>query len=403
MKVVFTMIKNDLREHGCVIEEKSTKRYVVNILCITFSLLMIGCAIILPYIIRNVINSISFSRHSITIVMNSAMIPMCFFQLIFFVFLYFLLKFALTWLFCSDRYNNIKLKFLEDYNLPVCHCREAFTVWQTVVIYIIPVILVYISMFWISVTITGEPFQAVDSGFMTMLFFMSIFMAFDVALVACVLYNKIRYKIDYVAIDYHMFRMTFYKEIYLLIDGKREKSRIKITANRTKKRMFTKMTTCLNPECENYVKELEKSVKKCPSCGAKIYLAEVLPDMVTCTDNECENYGHELKQEVEICSSCGRRTQPLAFIFNPRLALPSVITSVSTLIIFAFADLYMSNYGILFEPVGDVIDIPNIVKGLLFLISIVMGVLSKRKAAIIIPIICLLLSSVLANYIFSFM
>ena len=67
------------------------------------------------------------------------------------LFIYLFLKLIVTILFCNDKrnrdtHNNIKLKMLEHKALPICDCKEAFKIWQIVLIYLIPVILMYAIM-----------------------------------------------------------------------------------------------------------------------------------------------------------------------------------------------------------------------------------------------------------------
>jgi hypothetical protein len=317
--------------------------------------------------------------------MSSEMVPLYFIELVLFVFLYFALKFLLTFWFCSDKYNGVKLKFLEDNNLPVCYCREALTIGQTVAAYTVPVAVVHAAMFLLSVTINGDPFHSVEIGFMTMLFFMSFFMAFDLTLVFYVLFIKLIHKIDYISVDHHVYKMTAYKGSYVKVGGKTAKKRLKDPADKSKKRMFVKMTTCLDPECENYAKKLEKNAEVCPSCGGTAYISEVLLNVVTCTNKDCENYGQELKREIEICGLCGEKTRPLAFDYNPRLTAPAIAISLSTLVVFTFIYVYMINYGL----EGALVSVVSCLRIAILAVSAIMGFFSKNKAAFIITLTAL--------------
>ena len=390
------MVKFNLNEQGFVIKEKITKKYIITILWVIFTVLLITCAFLLLFTIGRLVRADN-GNGLMSFETNPQSIPLYFFELVFFVFLYFGLKFIVTFWFCSDKYNSIQLKLLEDNNFPVCNCKEALKVWQTVVIYLIPVITIYTMMFLISVTINGEMFESIEIGFMTMLFFISFFMAFDLTLVAYVLFIKIKDKIDYIAIDHHVYKMTLYKETYLKIGGKNIKNKIIPKEDKSPKRMFTKITTCLNPECENYTQKLEKNTKVCSLCGGHTYISEVLENVVTCKNKNCENYGKELKKEVEICELCGEKTKNFAFDFNPRLTMPAIVTAISATIIFPFIYLYMINYSIS-GPIGEIL---FIVRTVIILASIFMGFLSKNKAAIIITIISLPLSNIFINYISS--
>jgi len=161
---------------------------------------------------------------------DSSKIPLYIIELIFAVFFYFGLKLVMTLLFCNDRQNSARLKTLEEKSLPifpVCFCREAFKIWQTAVIYIVPLIIVYSFMFLLCIFDPvdifingGTPFEEVDAGYMTMLFFMSFFMAFDLTLIAYTLYFKIKEKIDYIAIDYHIYGVTLFRKTYVRFNKK---------------------------------------------------------------------------------------------------------------------------------------------------------------------------------------
>jgi len=188
--------------------------------------------------------------------------------------------------------------------------------------------------------------------------------------------------------------MTVYTASYVRIDGKKVKHDILKMADTPRKRMFTKITTCLNPECENYARELERKAKICQSCEAHTYISAVLTNVLTCVNRNCANYGDELKQEMEICSLCGAKTKPLAFAFNPRLAPMAIALAVASTIIFTFVFIYMHNYmGV--DMTGEsgkpsiIAEVLSVIKNIILLISVIMGFLSKSKLAFIITaIIC---------------
>jgi hypothetical protein len=250
-------------------------------------------------------------------------------------------------------------------------------------------------MFFISVTIQGDPFKNIETGFLTMLYLVSVFIAFDLTLVAHVLFRKIKDGADYIAVDNHLYKMTVYTASYVMIGGKKVKQYIDI--KKRPKRMFKKMTTCLNPECENYSQELEKKAKVCPSCEARVYLSEVLQNSLTCVNKGCENYGHELKQDIEVCPSCGTEIRPLAFIFNPRLALPAIAAAVLSSILFAFVFIYMYNYVGMNLRESTIVDILNIIRIIILVISVIMGFLSKNVAAFVITLIFCFFAFIVGN------
>jgi len=135
-----------------------------------------------------------------------------FFILLFFI--YFTLKLIMTLILCSDKNHSTCLKILESKALPVCACREAFKVWQIVIMYCIPVAVIYAPIFSLCIWSEANP------GVMIILLFLAFFMAFDLTLVIFVLYIKAKYKIDYISVDYHVYGFTLYHRPYIRINKK---------------------------------------------------------------------------------------------------------------------------------------------------------------------------------------
>ena len=78
----------------------------------------------------------------------------------------------------------------------------------------------------IDVLFFGEvPFEFVDGGYMTMLFFMSFFISFDLTLITYVLFFKIKDKIDYIAADHHIYVVTLFKQTYVRLNRKSNKNK----------------------------------------------------------------------------------------------------------------------------------------------------------------------------------
>ena len=119
------------------------------------------------------------------------------------------LKLILTITVCRDKNHSIKLKMLVDKVMPVCHCREALKVWQTVLIYVVPFVLAYSLMWALCIWTYGDP------SIVLLFFFLSFFFAFDLTAVVYVLAIKIIYKIDYISIDHHIYEITMYKQTYV--------------------------------------------------------------------------------------------------------------------------------------------------------------------------------------------
>jgi hypothetical protein len=124
--------------------------------------------------------------------------------------LYMAAKAALTVTFChASPKSSVKLKLLENNGMPVCLCREAFKVWQTLVIYCAPVVSVYSLMLWLCVSTKG------NGLYMVILFFMTFFMCYDVTLILYVLFYKIKDRMDYIAVDHHVYMFTLYHKNYI--------------------------------------------------------------------------------------------------------------------------------------------------------------------------------------------
>jgi hypothetical protein len=353
-----------------------------------FTVLTIGGSFALLFTFGKWFNSTVGDR-SISFEMDPSSMFFYFLELLFFVFLYFALKFALTFLFCSDKYNSIKLKILED-KFPVCHCREALKVWQTVVVYMLPFILLYSFMIVLCILTLADPFVIL------IVLFLSFFLAFDMTAVVYVLAAKIKDKADYIAIDRHVYEMTLYKETYVRIGGKKIKNHIKPPDVGKKRHMFITMTACLNSDCENYAQEVSANIKICRSCGGQIYKAEVLTNVVTCINPDCENYGQELKSDMEKCSLCGEETGKLAFKFNPGLANPTIIASIIFAVLFCFIHFIMASKGIETGILADIIDFLRIPAAV---VIIFMGFLSKNNAAFIAAILSIIITIVFGGLI----
>ena len=401
------MIKNDLRVNGFSVEERIPKKSISTLIWVTLTLLLVTGTIMLVVTVVGWIAPAegSEARSPIDYDLDPNSVPLGMIAFVLFMLAYYGIRFALTFLFCHDRYKSIRLKTLEDNHLPVCHCREALKVWQTVVIYIIPIVIVYVSLlritgFWFPL----DNITSINFGFLTILIFMSFFLAFDLTLVIYVLFIKVKDKIDYIAVDYHIYRMTLYRDTYVRTGKKGAKRKLRtsvVDRIKSQKRMFVTMTTCLNLECDNYSAELDRSVKICPLCGEKIYKAEILQYVVTCINENCENYGQELKTEIEKCTLCGRKTGKLSFKFTPHLTLPSIAASlISSFVYIVFFDIF-DKLSTISSPNGIVLYFAYAVNYLWYgciAAGIVMGFLSKKAFPVLIAVFAFFAVPVILEY-----
>ena len=130
--------------------------------------------------------------------------------------LYMALKLFFTLLFChSTAKSSIHLKILEGTAMPVCFCREAFTVGQTLLMYCVPAVMMYSLIFYLCVL------SGAGAVYIVILFFMGFYLAYDLTAVLYVLFYKIKDKMDYISIDHHVYYLTLYKKTYIKSTNKK--------------------------------------------------------------------------------------------------------------------------------------------------------------------------------------
>jgi hypothetical protein len=181
-------------------EEKEAKEGVIAILWAAFTVFFTAGTLVLFFL--------NFDALENAIPMDGALTGI---MLISTFFLYMILKFVVTFLFCGNKKNTIRLKMLEKKAIPVCFCREVFRAWQIILIYIIPFVLMSAGLIFLGL-VTGS-----EAGFFIIFLFMQFFMGLDLALVAYIIYIKIKYKPDYIAINEHVYHITLYSKIYIKI------------------------------------------------------------------------------------------------------------------------------------------------------------------------------------------
>ena len=379
------MVKFDLREQAFSIEERITKKFIVNMLWVIIALVMIfGTVITIMLTVGHVDWRPGGNSNPIDVTSSIEAIPMNLLMTLGLLILYFALKLGMTVLFCSDKINSINLKVLENKGMPVCFCREALKTWQTVVMYLVPVVIVYGAMAAIAVY---QVYVSMEYGFLTMLLFMSFFLAFDLALIFCVLFIKIKEKIDYISINYHVYEITLYKRTLVTFGGKAGQKQLNQVADTYKTGMFIKETrACGNQRCANYGQEIEESPPICPVCGKRTYKAEIFEKITTCVNTVCANHGQELDRNLTVCSVCGEETGKLSFKFNPALITPSVVMALITVFAVCFVNLFIFINDISYGSLRIIMIASQFV---IWGISLIMGFLSKSKKAIITTIISL--------------
>ena len=320
------------------------------------------------------------------------------FYIIFVISLYMMLKLITTIPICSKKYGSIQFKILKNNAMPVCHCKEGVKFRQAFFIYFLPAIFMY-SMIYILFIRNAE---------YILLIFLSFFIAFDLTAALYILYFKIRYKADYIALDSHIYDVTLFKESYVKFSGKKaavSKSYVNVHAaikQKEREKLFTEMTTCTNPSCENYALEFEpdeRGEKRCPSCGKRKHIAKVFTGMMTCTNRDCEQFGQELKQDIEECEVCGSVIGQIAIKFNPGLVISSIIAAVASCIAYALIALVMYEQGIDMDGESVLLAVVNFAMFAVYVTGVVMAWVSKSKkvlvfAAVSLPVIALFLRTV---------
>lgn len=374
------MVKYELRKQGYSITEHYQNHMIVGIMLLVLTFLLIASMLFTTSIFKEILgsNQINISPENMNVfaylfylITNGLgywgfLIIMCLFY-----FLYLGIKLLMTVSASNNKADSTKLKILEMKGMPICYSKEAFTVKETVVIYIVPILFMYSLNFVLSV-ITFDPF------ILTMSYFMCFLFAFDLTVVLYTLFFKIIYKMDYIAVDFHVYQVTLYKrthaKFYAAIQPNIKKAEKKFT--------------CVNEQCENYGQELKKENSNfCPVCGGKKYPYDVFDQITTCFNENCKNYKQELHRETKICASCGEETGELIFKFKTKLKIPAVIISISIFIVFNLFYLLMNFNGFSGHPLVLWVGILQLIA---YAVNCIIGIYSRSKIAISIIVIMLL-------------
>jgi len=192
------MIKNNLLEQDYHFQDKEPKESIIAVIWAFFAIIFTAGIAVFFFLNYNQFQ-VAVITEELTAVMVVA-VP----------FVYLFLKFLTTLLFCRDK-NNIKFKLLESKYMPVCFCREAFRAWQVILIYLIPLVITHAGIFITGILLSGSP------NFVILLFIMEFFMGLDFALVIYIIYIKIKYNPDYIAVNHHVYNLTLYSRTYVKI------------------------------------------------------------------------------------------------------------------------------------------------------------------------------------------
>ena len=205
------MIKNNLREKGFSEDYKEPREFPISAVWAILTLAIIAVSFFGVLELAKEFKGVD-AYDPLSVIINFIFgifgIPLgvVVFVLLF-VIIYFALKIIMTLLVCKDKINSIRIRMLKGRGIPVCYCKEALKVWQTVLIYIAPVAFMYFSMFTLSVISGGSHIL-----YLPVIVLLSFLMAFDLTLVLHVLFYKIKDGIDYISIENHVYQMTMFKK-----------------------------------------------------------------------------------------------------------------------------------------------------------------------------------------------
>ena len=110
---------------------------------------------------------------------------------------------------------------------------------------------------------------------------------------------------------------------------------------------------------------------------------------------DCENFGKELKEHLAECSLCGRETGNFALKFNPGLVIPSIIASLGLSIGYFLLSIAMYHSGInmgvsyLFNLAGEILPANQAMHYsafALYVITIIIAYFSNSKKALAVSI-----------------
>jgi len=199
----FIMLRTNLLKSNYYFEERAPKKDVITALWIVLCLFLVSATISLSFyvMVKSQANPEDGSVLSAAVIINIVALAT--------PFLYFILKYILTALFCSDKKQNIEMTVLKEIQMPVCRCREALKIWQAMMIYLLPAVVVYFSL--CGIILLGN----FDAHYIVLTLFMSFFISFDLALVLYIIYVKLKYNPDYIAVNQHIYNVTLYTQTYI--------------------------------------------------------------------------------------------------------------------------------------------------------------------------------------------
>jgi hypothetical protein len=135
---------------------------------------------------------------------NAVLPASYFFYLVAYMLIYMGIKCLMTIIMCSDKKQCVAVKMLNIKPILVCASREAFTVRQILFIYLVPIIMTYVPLFVLTVLSAGS------TVYIFTLFSFSFFWCLDLVLVLYVLYAKLKFRMNYISVDRHVYQLTMF-------------------------------------------------------------------------------------------------------------------------------------------------------------------------------------------------
>jgi len=209
LTTLFFMTKRELREQKLAAPGVAPKRRGKYILRLVLALLLLVAFFYLLVLVSEVPPNKFLNAPTPGIAAGALGVIL---YLVCWEFLYIAAKLVTTLFVCHDKKSGIKLKILQGTAMPVCSSQEAITTWHIVVSYLMPFVFMYSVLLGLcaSAQDSGQLFQYIAAAI-----FMSFFLAYDLTLVLYVVYMKIRYKMDYISIDRHIYEVTLFKKSYV--------------------------------------------------------------------------------------------------------------------------------------------------------------------------------------------
>ena len=192
------MSRTELLDNNYNFEQKRPKGSVILILRLSLAVIFVA--------LSAQVSAFAYASDSVDKIHSSSQVVIIIFAAI--MLIYFALKVGIITMCCQYKKDAIAtFKVLETGGISIFTCREALKGWQLVLIHSLPSILAYTVL---CVMIAIWTFESV---FMFFLFLSSIFLACDFTVAAYIIYIKITYRPDYIAINHHIYNLTLYKKM----------------------------------------------------------------------------------------------------------------------------------------------------------------------------------------------